>query len=97
MWTWPWCSGIPRTSQKPRTNRPPIPVPALVAADLGVSTLPALCLRAARHPGIRTVPLPGAHRYVLAVRYGDPPDPPAVTVLMEALRTVAVDVNVLPG
>jgi hypothetical protein len=36
------------------------------------------------------VPLPGAHRYILAVRYGDPPDPPAVTVLMEALRTVAV-------
>jgi DNA-binding transcriptional LysR family regulator len=67
-----------------------IAVQALVAADLGVSTLPGLCLRAARHPGIRTVPLPGAHRYVLAVRYGDPPDPPAVTVLMEALRTVAV-------
>jgi DNA-binding transcriptional LysR family regulator len=67
-----------------------IAVQALVAADLGVSTLPALCLRAARHPGIRTVPLPGAHRYVLAVRYGDPPDPPAVTVLMDALRAVAV-------
>ncbi len=67
-----------------------IAVQALVAADLGVSTLPALCLRAARHPGIRTAPLPGAHRYVLAVRYGDPPDPPAVNVLMEALRTVAV-------
>jgi hypothetical protein len=27
---------------------------------------------------------------VLAVRYGDPPDPPAVNVLMDALRTVAV-------
>ena len=67
-----------------------IAVQALVAADLGVSTLPALCLRAARHPGIRTVPLPGAHRYVLAVRYGDPPDPPAVNLLMEALRAVAV-------
>jgi DNA-binding transcriptional LysR family regulator len=67
-----------------------IAVQALVAAGLGVSTLPALCLRAARHPGIRTVPLAGAHRYVLAVRYGDPPDPPAVTVLMEALRTAAM-------
>jgi DNA-binding transcriptional LysR family regulator len=53
-----------------------IAVQALVAADLGVSTLPALCLRAARHPGIRTVPLTGAHRYVFAVRYGDPPPPP---------------------
>jgi DNA-binding transcriptional LysR family regulator len=67
-----------------------VAVQALVAADLGVSTLPALCLRAARHPGIRTVALPGARRYVLAVRYGDPPDPPAVKLLMEVLRTAAV-------
>src|ERR1700737_1737093 len=67
-----------------------VAVQALVAADLGVSTLPALCLRAARHPGIRAVPLPGAHRYVLAVRYGNPPDPPAVNLLMEVLRTAAV-------
>ena len=66
-----------------------VAVQALVAADLGVSTLPALCLRAARHPGIRTVPLPGAHRYVFAVRYGDPPDRPAVNLLMEVLRTAA--------
>jgi len=66
-----------------------IAVQALVAADLGVATLPALCLRAARHPGIRTAPLPGAHRYVLAVRYGDPPDPPAVNLLVEVLRSAA--------
>ena len=66
-----------------------VAVQALVAADLGVSTLPALCLRAARHPGIRTCPLPDTHRFVYAVRYGDPPDPPAVTELMDALRTAA--------
>jgi DNA-binding transcriptional LysR family regulator len=67
-----------------------VAVQALVAADLGVSMLPALCLRAARHPGIRTVMLPGARRYVFAVRYGDPPDPPAVSLLMDALRSAAV-------
>ena len=66
-----------------------VAVQALVAAELGVSTLPALCLRAARHPGIKTVPLPGARRQVFAVRYGDPPDPPAVTMLMDVLRGVA--------
>jgi len=65
-----------------------IAVQALVAADLGVSILPALCLRAARHPGIRTAALPG-RRYVFAVRYGDPPDPPAVNLLLEVLRTAA--------
>jgi DNA-binding transcriptional LysR family regulator len=62
---------------------------ALVAADLGVSTLPALCLRAARHPGIKTFPLPDTRRYVYAVRYGDPPDPPAVTEVMDALQAAA--------
>ena len=66
-----------------------VAVQALVAADLGVSILPALALRAARHPGIRTVPLPGARRYVFAVRYGDPPDPPAVSLLLDVLRTAA--------
>jgi DNA-binding transcriptional LysR family regulator len=66
-----------------------IAVQALVAADLGVSILPALALRAARHPGIRTVPLAGVHRYVFAVRYGDPPDPPAVDILLEVLGTAA--------
>jgi hypothetical protein len=35
------------------------------------------------------VPLPGARRQVFAVRYGDPPDPPAVTMLMDVLRGVA--------
>jgi DNA-binding transcriptional LysR family regulator len=66
-----------------------VAVQALVAADLGVSTLAELCLRAARHPGVRSTPLPGTRRYVYAVRYGDPPDPPAVTQLMDALRAAA--------
>jgi DNA-binding transcriptional LysR family regulator len=66
-----------------------IAVQALVAAELGVSILPALCLRAARHPGVRTVPLAGARRHVFAVRYGDPPDPPAVALLMDVLRAAA--------
>jgi DNA-binding transcriptional LysR family regulator len=66
-----------------------VAVQALVAADLGVSTLPGLCLRAARHPGIKTMPLASARRHVFAVRYGDPPDPPAVSLLMDVLRAAA--------
>jgi DNA-binding transcriptional LysR family regulator len=66
-----------------------VAVQALVAADLGVSTLPGLCLRAVRHPGVKTAPLAGARRHVFAVRYGDPPDPPPVALLMQVLRTAA--------
>jgi DNA-binding transcriptional LysR family regulator len=66
-----------------------VAVQALVAAGLGVTTLPGLCLRAARHPGIRAVPLPGARRHVFAMTYGEPPDPPATAHLIEVLAHAA--------
>jgi len=66
-----------------------VAVQSLVAAGLGVTTLPGLCLRAARHPGIRAVPLPGARRHVFAMTYGEPPDPPATARLIEVLARAA--------
>jgi DNA-binding transcriptional LysR family regulator len=66
-----------------------VAVQALVAAGLGVTTLPGLCLRAARHPGIVATPLPGARRHIFAVTYGDPPDPPATARLLDVLAQVA--------
>jgi len=63
---------------------------ALVTAGLGVTLLPDLALRAARNPGIRTARLRGTRRCVVAVRYGEPPDPPATGVLLDALRLAAV-------
>jgi len=66
-----------------------VAVQALVAAGLGVTTLPGLCLRAARHPGISAIALPGARRHVFAVTYGDPPDPPATARLLDVLAQVA--------
>ena len=68
-----------------------VAVQALVAAGLGVTTLPGLCLRAARHPGIAVTELPGARRHVFAVTYGDPPDPPATARLLEVLSEAATD------
>jgi DNA-binding transcriptional LysR family regulator len=62
---------------------------ALVTAGLGVTLLPGLALRAARNPGVRTARLRGTRRCVVAVRYGEPPDPPATTVLLDALRVAA--------
>ena len=68
-----------------------VAVQALVAAGLGVATLPDLALRAARHPGIRTAELPGARRHVFALQYGEPPDSPAATRLLDALSAAALE------
>jgi DNA-binding transcriptional LysR family regulator len=62
-----------------------VAVQALVAAGLGVTTLPGLALRSARHPGVRAEVLPGARRRVSALVYGAPPDPPATTLLLKVL------------
>jgi DNA-binding transcriptional LysR family regulator len=64
-------------------------VQALVAAGLGVTTLPDLCLRAARHPGIATAELPGARRHVFAMTYGEPPDSRSTVRLIDMLAKVA--------
>ena len=66
-----------------------VAVQALVAAGLGITTLPGLALRAARHPGIQAMPLPGSHRQVLAVTYGEAPEPPAVARLLDVLSVTA--------
>jgi molybdate transport repressor ModE-like protein len=62
---------------------------ALAASGLGVALLPDLALRAARHPGVRAEPLPGARRHVLALTYGEPPGPPAVERLLDALGSAS--------
>jgi DNA-binding transcriptional LysR family regulator len=66
-----------------------VAVQALVSAGLGVALLPGLALRAARNPAVRALRLRGTRRCVVAVRYGEPPDPPATALLMEALRSAA--------
>jgi DNA-binding transcriptional LysR family regulator len=62
---------------------------AMVAAGLGVTTLPGLALRAHRAEGIVARELRGSQRHVYAATYGEPPDPPAVTALLSALADAA--------
>jgi DNA-binding transcriptional LysR family regulator len=66
-----------------------VAVQALVTAGLGVALLPSLALSAARNPAVRVLRLRGTRRTVVAVRYGEPPDPPATALLMGALRSVS--------
>jgi DNA-binding transcriptional LysR family regulator len=59
---------------------------ALVAAGMGVTTMPGLALRTHRAPGIEATPLPDFRRRVYLATYGDPPDPPATTAFITALQ-----------
>jgi DNA-binding transcriptional LysR family regulator len=60
-------------------------VQALVAAGVGVTTLPGLALQAHRHPDVHTTELASSPRKIYAVTYGEPPDPPAVAAVLATL------------
>jgi DNA-binding transcriptional LysR family regulator len=62
---------------------------ALVAAGLGVTTIPGMALSAHRAEGIVAKELQGSRRHVYAATYGEPPDPPATSALLEALARAA--------
>jgi len=63
-------------------------IQALVAAGMGVATIPGLALRSSRLPGIAAVELPDSARHIHAATYGEPPDPPATAALLAALTGV---------
>ncbi len=58
---------------------------SLVAAGMGVAIVNGLALLAHQSPGIHAAPLTGNARQIYAATYGDPPDPPATTALLEIL------------
>lgn len=62
---------------------------ALVAAGVGITTLPGLALTAHRHPAVRIEPLPDDGRLVVAATYGRPPAPLPVQAFLDALTDLA--------
>ncbi len=65
----------------------------LVAAGMGVTTIPGLALRSHRDPAITATRLPVPPRKIYAATYGDPPDPPATAALIGALTQTAATHN----
>jgi DNA-binding transcriptional LysR family regulator len=63
-----------------------VAVQALVAAGMGVTTLPALALAAHRNPSVRVTPLPGPGRQITMAVAGELPDPPPTAALLSHLR-----------
>ncbi|HEY3954903.1 MAG TPA: LysR family transcriptional regulator [Streptosporangiaceae bacterium] len=64
----------------------PVVEQALVAAGMGVTTMPGLTLRTHRAPGIAATALRDFKRRVYLATYGDPPDPPATAAFTAALH-----------
>src|SRR3954447_2604768 len=64
-------------------------IQTLVAAGLCMAVLPGLALRAHHADGVIATKLPVLPRRVYAATYGEPPDPPAVTALLNALAEAA--------
>lgn len=62
---------------------------SMVAAGLGVTTIPGLALAAHRNPQISAERLSVSPRRIYAATYGDPPDPPATNALIAALTDAA--------
>src|SRR4051794_12927098 len=62
---------------------------SLVGAGMGVAILNGLALRAHQVPGVHATPLTDRARKIYAATYGDPPDPPATTALIEILASSA--------
>jgi DNA-binding transcriptional LysR family regulator len=67
-----------------------VAIQALVAAGMGVATIPGLALEAHRHPDITATEIPDGTRHVYLALYGDPPDPPPIAALREALAAPPV-------
>jgi DNA-binding transcriptional LysR family regulator len=62
---------------------------AVVAAGMGVAIVNGLALHAHRAPGVHATPLTESPRQIYAAVYGDPPDPPATSALIEILESTA--------
>src|SRR6478735_7926341 len=71
-----WIAGCERCRIH-HTSDDMVVMQALVAAGLGVATLPGLALRSHRADGIVASELTGSPRHVYAATYGEPLDPPA--------------------
>ncbi|MGH3318415.1 MAG: LysR family transcriptional regulator [Nocardioidaceae bacterium] len=83
------CAGVGFEPTIGYTSDDMVVMQALVAAGLGVTTIPGLALRAHRTERIVANELPGPGRHIYAATYGEPPDPPATTALLAALAEAA--------
>jgi DNA-binding transcriptional LysR family regulator len=79
------CAAAGFTPRLAHTTDDMVVMQSLVAAGMGVTTIPGLALRAHRHPALTATRLAVPPRRIHAATYGEPPDPPATAALVAAL------------
>ena len=67
----------------------PFVTQTMVAAGLGVTTMPGLSVLQHRVPGVEPTRLPDRRRRVHVATYGEPPDPPATSAFVRAVVEAA--------
>ena len=82
------CEGVGFTPRIAFTSEDVVVEQALVAAGLGVTTMPGMALRSHRAAGVEATEIPGFRRRVLLATFGEPPDPPATAAFVEAVQSV---------
>ncbi|WP_322936756.1 LysR family transcriptional regulator [Nocardioides bizhenqiangii] len=83
------CESAGFTPSLTSTTDDSVVMQSMVAAGLGVTTIPGLALAAHRNPQIRAEQLSVSPRRIYAATYGNPPDPPATRALITALGDAA--------
>jgi DNA-binding transcriptional LysR family regulator len=83
------CQAAGFTPQIMYTSDDPVVEQSLVAAGLGVTTIPGLALTTYRVPGIETTELSDFRRRVYVATYGEPPDPPATDAFVQSVLHAA--------
>jgi molybdate transport repressor ModE-like protein len=66
-----------------------VAIQMLVAAGMGVATIPGLALQGHRNPDVKAYEIPDAARHVYVATYGEPPDPPATAALVDVLASLS--------
>lgn len=66
-----------------------VAIQMLVAAGMGVATIPGLALQGHRNPDVKAHEVPDAARHVYVATYGEPPDPPATAALIDILTSLS--------
>ena len=99
----PWIAGCERCRREtvtvceragftPRimyTSDDPLVKLSMVAAGLGVTTMPGLSVAQHRVPGVESTELDDFRRRIHVATYGEPPDPPATTAFVQAILEAA--------